>query len=665
MLLCLLLFACGCQKKEEEKELLPASKELFTYEVAEFTTSMAVDEKGNLYTVEYVFPEENEPVREEDFEMAMPKQRFSVYNLDGECSCQKEIELGTGFINGLYVGENALYVLSSSNGGHRVCEISLSTWEVRELASFAGYQYVTDMVYLDGYLYFLGAYTEAMNKTYALHPDVLAYTYTGEQVGRISIQEQEPQMELMQVEFPIGMYRTERDTLMVYQYTEEQGFGFLEFDPQKVTLTERGRKKTDTPLQKLGGCEEGFLFNHGYLYYGDMDGMEAQLFPEQILLKFPAVYKKGFVFFMDINEPGQVKRFCMEGLVKDNKEIRLLLYDENDELPFGCGYRMQKQVLSQDEYALKVLAQDKDFDLYLLDSNRAGAYNLKKNGAFFPLNEVEGVQEYIDACFPYVKDLAINEDGDIWMVPVTISMPGLMYHKEFCREQGIDFDQMDFLSLLSLLDEVESEQPQLTEVSMPMLIRELFRKYQSPNDNYDTELFRTTAKKFQELYQHYGWLKYGSSVLEMFVEDPKSKFYFKLSDKISNFSYYKQYFGNSDVIGVCRVPELSKGIGSVGAITFLAVNPRSENLKETLSYLSAYSKYMMTRQNSFLLRDESTYDDTPYAKEWYQLYADGSIEFAVEFDIYWNPFMDYLMENGDIDAMITEIQRRKKQYLGE
>jgi len=67
-----------------------------------------------------------------------------------------------------------------------------------------------------------------------------AMNYANNRIGRVSLADNQSELELMNVELPVGFYETDKETLMIYRYVEEVNFGFLEFDPQEVTLTEAG-----------------------------------------------------------------------------------------------------------------------------------------------------------------------------------------------------------------------------------------------------------------------------------------------------------------------------------------------------------------------------------------------------------------------------------------
>ena len=128
---------------------------------------------------------------------------------------------------------------------------------------------------------------------------------------------------------------------------------------------------------------------------------------------------------------------------------------------------------------------------------------------------------------------------------------------------------------------------------------------------------------------------------------------------------YSKLLGTSDALGLTGIPTLSEDIGNTGTLTFLAVNPQSEELETTLEYISAFAKYMMTKKDSFLLADEAMYTDTPFMKDWYRMCADGAVYFEMEDEIYWNLFTSYVKGEIELEKMVAEVERKRKIYMGE
>ena len=104
------------------------------------------------------------------------------------------------------------------------------------------------------------------------------------------------------------------------------------------------------------------------------------------------------------------------------------------------------------------------------------------------------------------------------------------------------------------------------------------------------------------------------------------------------------------------VPKMEEGMADVGTLTFLMVNPQSENLEEALQYVSDFSKYMLKQKDSFLLADETTYTDTPFTKDCYEVYANGAIQFEMDFSIYVDQLYAYANGEMTLEDMVSEME---------
>lgn len=683
MLLVCLLAVCGCgRQSKEEQEQQTAVQERFVYTAIEEADCLAVDEEGLLYTCTWQQPEDRGPILASEYVYQPDEQKISVYDLEGNCVEQRTLAFGNSTCGAMLVQDNTLYC-TVSHGEYDcpvIFAIDTRTWEVSEAAKLKGYQhYVFNLVPVGDYFYVLGMHKDAYEKEYA---DEQAMAYRSYRIGRINLSAEQPKLELMNVELPAAIYTTPRDTLMIYRYVDGMGFGFLEFDQAAGTLAEAGWKKTDQFISDIGGCGDGYLCTQGieeYLYYGTPDGREAQVLPEKVSLNRPAVCQNGFAFFRN-RVDGKVYRICVEEILQENQPIQFLLAEMAQDLPYGCGFQMEKRIVTDEELALKVLAQDKDFDLFLLSTRTHISDSIRKNGVFYALNEVDGVEEYLTACFPYLNELARNEEGDIWMVPVMLAVPGLVYNKEYCAEKGVDLASMDFEKFIDFTVKIKEENPEHASISSYVCREELFGQYLSKYDTFDTEQFRQYAKVFKEVSEkNWGFggaisdsISYTGDIPQEMEEDyplqtrgevPEFYYFYNVYSWV--LSALQENLGTREDVGMIGVPKLEEGIRNYGTLTFLAVNPQSENLEATLQYISAFAKYMLNKQDSFLLADESTYTDTPFTKDWYHLYANGEVHFAVDGEVYLSTFIEYLEGSLALEAAIDEMERRRKLYVEE
>ena len=202
-------------------------------------------------------------------------------------------------------------------------------------------------------------------------------------------------------------------------------------------------------------------------------------------------------------------------------------------------------------------------------------------------------------------------------------------------------------------------------MSLIVIIEQLFMQYLAKYDSFDTEILRTYLTKLNEVYAEHGEWGINSVYGRSLVEKTAARFYLDYIVYSFGFATVANRIGDADYYGIAATPKLSPEIGNMGTITFLAVNPKSDNLKDTLKYISDYCRYMLTRQDSFILADESMYTDTPFIKEQYQLYADGDINFRMDYEIFLEDFGAYIRGEVGLEEAITEAERKRKIYMGE
>ena len=641
-MLILVLLCSGCKKEINiELENVVLEPEIVKYAGTEDADNIAVDEQGILYTSNFISAENSS--------MGTSGQEFSVYDLDGTCIKQVQLPFGNGNIRSMVIEEDKLYCVVFKTGeGLALVEIDLTTWEAKEVKIIAEEEFsnISRLIVIGDYFYLFGQSSSAA-------------------LARLSRVEEDAEIQFFDIDSPADVYKTKENSIMIYHYTEENGFGFLEFFPEEEALYQVG-EWDQSSIQKSNfcACEEGFLFiSDSVLHYGTIDGMEAQITTDVSHLWSTAVYVNEWAYYYDYGE-NIVERVRITDTLKENKEIRFLMHEDVNQ-PYGCGYRMKNEILLGEAYALKVLAQDADFDMFLLSSRQSISYNIKQNGAFYALNDVPGVEEYLNACFPYLKELATNEEGDIWMIPIEVSIPGLVYPKEYVASQGVDLSNMSLEEFFDLVEEVATETPEKGSISHLVMIETLFAQYLNVYDTFDTDVFRTHAKQLRSIYENAGRVVMNFEFESQLSEGNVTESFYNYEYYLDGLWSYAELVGDSEGIGVAGIPSMSDEVGNIGTLTFLAVNPNSENLESTLQYIATFCHYMMTKRDSFVLQDFSTYTNTPFVKECYDVYANGAVYFWMDKEIYWNLFWDYIEGKMELEDMIEEIERKLEIYVGE
>lgn len=654
------------EKLEEVKQPFDAVTEPFLYEGTENVDAIAVDKEGDLYTISCITKSEREGGEYE--------HELKTYDLEGNMTREVKVNMGNGNVDFLIAEEEVLYSIvmkqTKEDYAPTLYAIDTKTWKVKELYSFENYKEITNFAHIKDYFYVIGDLKEEQTS-------LVSEELPNEKcISRVKIGEYE-QQEILAIDNCIDIVSTKEDTLLIY-YKEENYFGFLELEPKEMSLKELSETENKIQLPYLTECENGFLFCEGdTIFYGETNGTEYVVVNRNVLSA--PIYQRGFVFY--IVEHG-VERMGIADVME--KKVALYLLRNEDEYFsirdfYKGGYKIRIREFSKEEYKDKLLGQGKIFDMYLLDSSSDISYEIKENGEFYALNEVEGVMEYLDACFPYIKEAATNEDGEIWMIPISFNIPMLLYDKEYCNEQEVDLSNMSFMEFLTLVEQIELGASEQGDISYHILREIFFLQYLSVYDSFDTSIFREYASRIKQLEDVLGEIYFHFDIIMALKNIKLSRHYvYKLTqeerEKIPDFYYlyerrtdkdglysYLKALTDSDMLGVIGVPKISKEVRNIGAIKCLAVNPKSKNLKITLEYISDFCNYMMGQKDSFLLADESTYTNLPLIKECYEAYKDGTVIFEIDKSIYWELFDNYMQGEMELEEAIKQMQERKER----
>ena len=203
------------------------------------------------------------------------------------------------------------------------------------------------------------------------------------------------------------------------------------------------------------------------------------------------------------------------------------------------------------------------------------------------------------------------------------------------------------------------------DISTFTLVEQFFGQYLLKYDTYHTDLMKNYAEQMRSIYAEQGAWGFNFMTKHALEAGNIPDFYYTYQLYSADLASLAKVLGDSDKVGITGLPKINENVGNVGNLVFMAVNPASDNLESTLEYISAFSKYMLTKKDSFLLADDSMYTATPFIREWYELNANGSIFFQISKTVYWNTYYDYLEGRIGFEEAITEMERMRKIYLTE
>ncbi len=389
---------------------------------------------------------------------------------------------------------------------------------------------------------------------------------------------------------------------------------------------------------------------------------DNQLMPNSTCFMHGGIkYFGGYIYYINnyayAENCGKIERIKERVYAKDNITINTILPEGKFYEPFGCGRRIKSEMISTDEFALSVLSQDSNYDLCVLSSDCDFSYNICDKGSFYALNDVDGVAEYIEKCFPSMRSTAVNEHGEIWALPLNLTTYCVIYNEKNCAANGIDVDSMSFDELVQLALEMYSADPLRTDISVdPAIVCELtMTDYLSGrNTDLNSEEFRSAAEYCKSIRWHEeNSLSAHNSAMQTFGD---SLLFMLSTDKSEQF----QLAINPDI----RARSVSNGNTPADCV-YLCVNPATDNLDTVLEYITDLCGYISGKQNNYTLTDKTLYSAKPYTDDMYDIYSRSDIYFRLPDDIIADNLEKYINGEKPLDEIITESERRLSAYLKE
>ncbi|MGN0619517.1 MAG: hypothetical protein ACI4J7_10915 [Ruminiclostridium sp.] len=362
----------------------------------------------------------------------------------------------------------------------------------------------------------------------------------------------------------------------------------------------------------------------------------------------------GYCYFqpMEKNDKDEyaIERIRFSDYYKYNAPMSLICSQLSRSTPFGCGYTINVIQPSNEESALKILSQDRDYDMCYISTKDDIAYAIKSQGSFYPLNEVPGVSEYLDKCLPAIKEAFTGENGDIWGLPLYTDADFI-----FSNYGDTDFSGMKLDDFVDFMDSLSSEELDKTLCILSGFTADILTDYVIKHDSFDTAEFRAAAEKLKN-----------SERLN------KAKGGYTTSTLINSEEQLMSLHSNSVIYNYDRdfkvsgIPCISEPNVLIPDVIFLSVNPNSEHLNDALDYIEKLTQYQLTQQNTFVLKeDEGEYTDSETVKQMINLCSNAQIHFTYPSELYWEDFNKYLAGEISLDEFITEADRKLKVYLNE
>ncbi len=404
-----------------------------------------------------------------------------------------------------------------------------------------------------------------------------------------------------------------------------------------------------------------YVGNSRGLVLADFDNLELEV--DLYMDSFIAVvsdskvwYENGRVYLED-SSSRKLVGFPLDDVQKKNRTVRLIATSELSYVaPYGCGYALERQEEDWDKIALKVLAQDSDYDLCMGASSYARGLAMRDSDVLCPLNDVPGIDEYFDRCFPYVREAATTESGEIWMLPFSANLYAMLVHEERAAQQGLSLhNNMTFAEFVQLVQGLSEKEQGMFYMYPKEIGDDVLRKYFGHYTSVQGGEFLEYMEGLRTLYQKENLLKPPGNVNQEIL--------LCTIESVGRFPMSLSYIGR-DGFSVYSIPKGEELAKNNVTLFYLAVNKKSKYKEEALCYLADLIAYLMKQDELLIFKDYKT-EVGSREEQTHKLFENGEVFFAIDEDVYQKDYVEVLKSNQSLEEYSEEVERRLQLYLKE
>lgn len=484
------------------------------------------------------------------------------------------------------------------------------------------------------------------------------------------------------------------DTL--YFYTCRDGHYSLDiYDRETKTL--KAVKNTD---------EVGYIYSFAiigeemmYIRPGDfalskinLNSGETLLEPDMVFIVKNSDFEvyKGSLIILNRNDMSIIRRGGNTGSISANEKLaqfngeNIVIGDttiytsiNTRAISSKCGISasIYEYPMYDKDIKLKLLAGDSDVDIYIFSSVRRTGIDIRRMGCYVPLTD-EAILNKRDQYFDYLQDYTVNDNGEIWCVPIRTYTYATFYVPDNLKALGIEPEQLStFDGYFSALETVKSQDRYKFYGNTLDFADTMTNRYNVNYSylNFNNELFRNM---FERIYS--GWIIWSNpndhtDVHPLFnnimmSDDWRSKLKAdNMAFTIEFTSSYTERIENPGDWRAMALPTLSSpDEKNPVSVEYAIINPFSEKKEAAEAYLGfiAENNLDYIKDKSFLFKDKALYGN--FADEMascfdglYELFENGEVHERV---ISMNEgFREDVIayQNGEttLDEYIAELER--------
>ncbi len=512
--------------------------------------------------------------------------------------------------------------------------------------------------------------------------------------------------EKVPVNNPVMIAHATEDIYWIEAQDEEGGYYFQEYTANTGVLSEEYTSHFTYELSEMTYSQEtGLLYGrYGSIQYvclNPREAITASRFTAQSVYESPACLQMaGGKLYVQSKDEEKIYYFDPSAFITENKPLKGYVTSEFA-ITDWAGYNIELEVISWEELALKVLAEDKDYDFVIMSTDMAQATSIRDAMAYAPIPE-SYVEKYWKECRSCVREAA-TYNGDIWMLPLNLYARGLVYSEQNLAEYDISMANIHTMEELCMAANTLYETGLEGRYGLLATPANLLQEYlwiaglgtggngdvpDAENTfskdiiSFDTPEFRAlldflqgeygTNAAFRNSYvQVNAWnMIYDEtsslSYMEQYEEEIRKQAGLVYLEEVAGYSWdYEKYIG-AEGIRVCEVPGITAQEKPVMvSADILILNPNSANKNEVLEFVTGMSEAYIANPATYLSEDTTIYGQDVVTQDVCNLYEQGAFVFGLPddlFAIYW----DYVWgEETDKEAVIAELNRTVNMYYGE
>lgn len=484
------------------------------------------------------------------------------------------------------------------------------------------------------------------------------------------------------------------DIYWINVLTEAGTYGFQKYQADTGELSEVYDSNftyevTELAYDKTAGLMYGRMYSLQYLCFDPENPKNVSRFTAQEIKGSPSCFQvAGGRLYTQDREKETVYHFDPTAFVTQNRPLKGYVTSEFAVTEWA-GYNIDLEVISWEELALKVLAEDRDYDFVIMTTDMPEATALRDAMAYLPIPE-DVLENYWEECWPCVREGATYNE-DIWMLPLEIYARGLVYSEKNLEKYGLSIENMKTMKDLCeaakrLYAGGETGWYGLNQLQTPLLQEYLWKAQKEETINFDTPEFRAIMEFIREEYKDNGDSSghYRNSYINLntwgMVYDETSGLTYEEQQKaelrkqaakvyleeVDGYSWaYEKYIG-AENIRVCPVPGMF-GMEETVQVngTFLVLNPNSKNKEELFDFTAAMAETYIANPETYLSSNAERYPQDIVVWDVCELYRKGEMAFGLPEDLFTSYYLYVVGQIHDEEEVIKELNRVVNMYYGE